>query len=272
MKVVKIDKKEYQLKSCFSEFNQKDLLMCCRVLSAIIPSDKKEIPVIEYNQLRMVLFHELLDISSKNTLQITAEQWVDILPHLNYCFDTPKFVGNLLPIIKNKLTFFYGPIGLLDNSSFGEMISADHAFQNAVYGDKDSFYLLASILYRPKRIDLSLFKESEKWNGDVREPFNLERSKERMYLFKRLPFEFIIAIFIYYKSFRVHRLEGFEDLFKGSAKKSKRDIGWFAVALELAATKFGNYDETFQQNCFNVLIQIEREIEKENNKKVPQKK
>lgn len=274
MITIQIDKKKYLLPASYEELNSEQLMKVGKIVNAEIRENKKEISVIDYNSLRMVLFHELLEIKSKTTLSITAEQWHDILPLLNFCFEAPKLTTNKILKISNSFTNFFGPQGLLDKSSFAEMIAADHAYQNALLtGDNDSFMLLASILYRPKRSDLKAFINSPNWNGDIREPFNLQRAQDRISIFKKIDKQqpgFITAVFLLYQSFRSEKLEKFEDLFKPTkGRKPKRDIGWFAVALELSASKFGNFEQTLQTNWFNVLVQLEREQEKsENIKKI----
>lgn len=219
---------------------------------------------VEFNAVRIALFTVLSNVPMIIIEKINSRQWVDILPHLNFCFQVPDFKQNPIPELKLKGLNYVGPIGLLDKSSIEEMVNADNTFiQASNTKDIDKMYLLVSILYRPVRFDLNEFKASDNWNGDIREPFNLEKCKSRAYKFKNIPTQYIVAVFLYYWAFRENKLMSFKRIFKSGKSGSKmEDRGWAGTLLEISHLPvFGNLDETKKQNWFTVLFEMDRQME-----------
>lgn len=201
--------------------------------------------------------------------QINSGEWFDILPNLDWVFDIPVLHTNHIPVLKRNVFSkkLYGPIGQLDTSSIEEMAEADDAFIKASNNqDVEMIYRLVAILYRPKRKDLTEFKKSDKWNGDVREPFNEIRCLARIKWLKRnIPFYKIVGIYIFMWSFHANQLiKGFPNLFDSVEKEVKRvgnDYGWAGTILAMSNTKFGDLEKTKNENWFVVLVEMSRQLD-----------
>lgn len=271
MVTVKIENKDYSLKTSFTEFTEKELKIVCYYRSMNMASESLDQK--QFNAVRIALFKLLSNVPMSLIEKITADQWVDILPFLNYCFKAPDFKTNPFPKLRVGFQTYVGPIGMLDKCSIEEMSQADTAFVACSNGkEPDKMYLLVALLYRPVRRDLQEFKASKHWNGDIREPFNAEKCKARVEKFKRLPPFMAIAVFLYYYSFRENKLMAFKRVFK-KANEKKEDTGtnrgWAGTLLEMAHLPvFGKFDEIILQNWFNVVYEMDRQLEiKENQEK-----
>lgn len=261
---LKFGDKEYFLKTSFTEFTEKELKIVCYYRSMNI--SQHEDNQIQFNAVRIALFTVLSNVPRSLINRVTSHQWVDILPYVNYIFKVPDFKTNPFPKLRIGLRSYVGPIGMLDKCSIEEMSQADTAFIASSNGkEEDKMYLLVALLYRPVRTDLEEFKASKNWNGDVREPFNAEKCKARVQRFKKLPKYMVVAVFLYYYSFRENRLMKFTRVFK-KATENKPDTGtnrgWAGTLLEMAHLPvFGKLDEIILQNWFTVVYEMDRQLE-----------
>ena len=263
MKKLSINAEEYHLKSSFSEFTQLEFINVCQLLSKFI---NKQANAIEYNALRIAAFRILSDVPERYVNQITASQWVDILPHLDFVFlEEPILANQLIPFVPVGKARFYGPIGLMAKCTIEEFTLIETAFVKASNGkDAEQLAVMMSYMYRPERTDIRDFKKSPKWNNDIREEFNAERCKSRIEDFKKLPMNLLVANFIYFKSVREQRFKMLKYIFAESSGKIKMDDrGWAGTLLDLSTTGvFGNYEEQAKQNWFTVMFELDRLSEK----------
>lgn len=268
MKQLKFNDQEYKLVSSWDEMSEKQLLRTCFIRSKHLTDSDQ----VALNASRIILFSILTDVPQKLVQEITAVQWIDIVPHLNFVFETPDLSTNPIPKISfGMLKTLIGPSGMLDHSNFEEMTMADTLFIRANETKSiDLFYQLFATLWRPERKDLKQFKSNpEKWNGDVREPFNDMVTSSRMAeIKKKVPFHYIVAGFVYYWSFRKNTLEArFPNYFdgpKGSKEKQGNDYGWAGPMLQLSeGAVFGNLDKTKKQHWEIVMVEISRQIDKQ---------
>lgn len=261
MKIIKIDNEEYQLKSSFSEFTKREFLK----VSFIRSQHMEEMSVGEYHAARIQMFTVISNVPMRIIEKIVAEQWADILPHVDFCFKAPDFKETPIKSYRRRCRTFHAPTGMLEKSSIGEMATADAYFIKASANSLDDFAMLAAILYRPKRRFLFFFKLSSKWNGDIREEFNMNRVKQRQKHFKKMPFHFLVSVFLYYQSFREHKLLTFTRLFPKNPTEGGLSItnrGWAGTILEIAHTSvFGTFKETSQENWLNVVTEMDMQIE-----------
>ena len=147
MKTIKINDREYYLKSSFSELTKMEIFKICHVRGTAMQGEQNE---EEFHAMRITLFTVCTNVPWKITRNITSVEWVDILPHLNWCLEVPKFNGNPIPTQRYWFKKFVGPIEKLKNSTIEEMTAADNAFvQASNKRDPEMMFLLASILYRP---------------------------------------------------------------------------------------------------------------------------
>lgn len=271
MKKIKINSEEYHLKSSYSEFTQFEFINVCQLLSQFI---NKQATAVEYNALRIAAFRILSDVPDRYTNKITASEWVDILPHLDFVFlEEPLLVNQLLPSVLVGKVPFYGPIGLMAKCTIEEFTLIETAFVKASNGkDAEQLAVMMSYMYRPERPDLTAFRKSAKWNNDIREEFNAERCKSRIEDFKKLPLNLLVANFIYFKSVREQRFKMLKYIFAESSGKIKMDDrGWAGTLLDLSHTGvFGNYEDQAKQNWFTVMFELDR-LSEQNIKSNPEK-
>lgn len=264
MKTLSIDNKKYNLRTSYKEMNRKTFFMICTLYTKFLTKATIE----EYNALRIQAFFILIGTRYRITTKIVSSEWVDILPYIDYVFeDAPNLDKNLIPVLKVgrfRRKKLFGPQGMLDNVSIYEMMEADTAFvQASNFQNIEKVYLLASILYRPQREDLAEFKRSVRWNKDVREPYNFATANERIKLMKKVPFYKIVAIFLYYWSFREGQLIKnpiFAPLFEGKDTNMGLDIGWLGTLLQVSNSTFGTLDQTKEQNWKLVLVKIANDM------------
>lgn len=262
MKNLIFNAEKYQLKSCYSEMNQYEFINIANLRSQFMVNPSTN---VEYNVLRICAFRILSNVPEDLINKITADQWVDILPFLDFVFmEVPKFIGNLIPSIKiGKLGSlrYYGPIGLMDKCTVDEFTRIDTAFVKASNGkDTDQLAVMLSYMYRPERKDLAKFRKSSKWNNDIREEFNAERCKERLPEIKKLPVQFLVANYLYFASVREQRFKILKYLFAETESKIHMDDrGWAGSMLQLSHSGvFGNFEEQMNQNWFTVMVEMDR--------------
>lgn len=276
MKTLSIDEKKYYVKTSYKEMDRKTFFMICSIYTKFLTKATIE----EYNALRIQAFFALINKNRyRITTKIVSSQWVDILPHIDYVFEeAPNLDKNLLPVLRVgrfRRTKLFGPQGMLDNVSIYEMMEADTAFvQASNFQNIEKVYLLASILYRPERKDLDEFKRSVHWNKDVREPYNFATANERIKLMKKVPFYKIVAIFLYYWSFREEQLIKspiLAPLFEGVDTNMGLDIGWLGTLLQVSNSTFGTLDQTKEQNWKLVLVKIANDMAIHQNREAKRK-
>lgn len=259
MKTILVNNKEYQLISSFSEMSKNQFLNLCILRLEHI---EKEATQIEYNSLRIIAFHLLSNIPSNLINLITADQWIDLLPHVDFAFiESPDLKNNLLPEIKIGKDKLYGPIGLMDKCTADEFTRIDTAFIKASNAkDIQSLSTMFFYMYRPKRNDLNKFKKSAKWNGDIREEFNAEKCKSRLNKIKEVPMLYLVANYLYFSSVREQRFKILKYLFAETESKIHMDDrGWSGSMLQLSHSGvFGNFEEQMKQNWFTVMVEMDR--------------
>lgn len=268
MKNLKFDNKEYQLVQSWNEMTGKQFVRTCHIRGKHINDSTQE----AFNASRIILFSILSNVPQNLINEITAVQWVDILPHLNFVFETPDLDHN--PLKKISTGIFHnviGPVGMLEHSTYEEMITADTFFTKAsTTKDIEFLYRLFAVLYRPERLNLkSVQCNPEIWNGDTREPFNSTLAKTRAKQYQEsVPFHYVVGVFLYYWSFREHVLvKQFKNLFikpQSSGQQVVRqgnDYGWAGQLLEMSGKQFGDLKETGNTHWSTILMEQSRQID-----------
>jgi len=261
MVTVEIDGKVYSLKQSYKELTRKQYAIVSHVrASNLMQLEQNQ---IEFNAIRINLFYFLSNIPLRKIRWITSAEWVDLFPYINWVFNTPDLDQNPIQWFNLRFKTYYGPIGMLDNSTMEEFSYADTSFTVASNGnDLEHMYKIVSFLYRPSRRDLAEFKNSEKWNGDIREPFNYDKSKRRLKLFKKMKFRDVVGVYLYFSAFRKYCERNYPELFKKSSSGSGSSKGWAEMLLEVSHLPvFGTVDQVSIQNCHTVLFELNRQLE-----------
>lgn len=268
---IQINESTYKLISSFTEMNKEQFLNLSRFRMQFL---ENEANLVEFNALRIPTFALLSDIPIEIQNKITAEQWVDLLPLVNFALlDVPDLKQNLLSSVNFKDSVLYGPTGLMDKCTADEFTRIDTAFVRTSNGkDIEGLAQMFAFMYRPERKNLKAFINSDLWNGDVREEFNAEKCKARIEAIKKLPMEYLIANFLYFSSVRKQRFEVLRYLFQEvESKIHMDDRGWAGSMLQLATTQvFGDFDRQMKQNWFTVMVEMDR-LSEQNIKQQPEK-
>jgi hypothetical protein len=131
---------------------------------------------------------------------------------------------------------FYNVKDRFEHVSAAEWTEGVLIFIDIQNGDSEKLYDLFFNFCRPERSDLEAFRASEQWNGDVREPFNAARAKERAETYKGKQaggevfqkdidnLEAVMVAFLWwYDELLRSFFEEYTDLFGGSDKNKSED-------------------------------------------------
>lgn len=267
--------KKFTFPESWEEMTEKQFLDYTSILGTLLFHEN--ITEQEIYARRLIALQKIMGVPVYLFQRANADEFLDLLKLLDFTKEIDINV-QLVPSVKIKTGLFkrlklVGPDKGLDTSIFDEFILADTYFVNiSKQKNIDLAYHLFAILYRPVREDLKEFRNSPQWNGDVREPFNATKCKERVPMLKKyLPRKYLIAVLYFYWGFREKNLLVYKTLFpdppkeKGNSEqtqKQKNSYGWAATRLELSGHKFGNYQQTGQENWHNIIFDMHREEEK----------
>lgn len=245
--------------------SMEEYLQICKLRSKFM---EKEADLVEFNAIRLSIFRLLSNIPEAIFNKITAEEWVDLLPYVDFAaLKTPDFDKNLIPFViipfmRYERLKYHGPIGLMDKCTAEEFTYIDTAFIQASNSkDISALVKMFAYMYRPMRSDIEKFKASSCWNGDVREEFNYEKCNSRIELFsKTIDPHLLVHNFLYFQSVRKQRFERLKYLFqKTSSKIFMDDRGWAGTMLSLSHTNvFGSFSEQMKMNWFTVMVELDR--------------
>jgi hypothetical protein len=261
----------FQMASCYSELNEKQL----QGISFLYKNHIAKLSQQDKEAMKIALLPYMLtpQPALELVLNIPAATWVDIYPHLEWIFETPRFTKWPSTFLDKLHKELHAPVEMLRTSSILEMTTMDDAFVIASK-EKDftKVYEIIACLFRPMRKDIHTFKKSAEWNGDVREPFNQYTVKERAQKLQRTVSKITAtSVYLYAKSFHdVQLVEKFQNLFPVDEQKEEgapevvrvgNNYGWPGVILEMSNTKFGDLEKTKAMNWYTVLFEMSRQVD-----------
>lgn len=261
MVTIKIDSQEFQFPQAWNELTPVQLDRVALIRAEYMDATDEQ----SMNAARMAAFKFLSGVRFSKFMNITSNQWYDLLPLMNFLFEAPSMEINPLRSIRVGARIYYGPVGMLEGATYKEMIDADTIFAKAANTkSKEDMYLLMAIMWRQKRVDLSAFKRSEKWNGDIRRPYNNPHAKELAKIFERkVSFHIAVLVFLYYWSFRNQMMAQFANLFSDleDDERQGNNYGWAGPLLEMSGGKFGTITETENTDWFTAMLHLSREMD-----------
>lgn len=120
-------------------------------------------------------------------------------------------------------------------------VSMGAAYMMAVAeGDVEAVDWLMAVFCREERKDIGVFRESEDWNGDVREVYSDERCRLRAEVFAGLDVGVKLVVVKYLEGIMVSFLDGYRELF-GSGDEEPRygdGRGWLFVLKGVAKSGY----------------------------------
>ena len=113
-----------------------------------------------------------------------------------------NYIHNPVPDI-SLFRKYYGPSDQFMNITFGEYSDVLRLFNDfQATGDKKLLYIIAAILYRPKKAFHGIRKRLNNYDGDIRVSYNAKIIEDRAYKFKVLDMGFIYGVYLYFASFQ----------------------------------------------------------------------
>lgn len=174
-------------------------------------------------------------------------------------------IKQCLPVFSSSGVHFYGPDDLLFDLSFAEFRSAITEMNDFFNGDKDSLYRFAACLYRPQRKNYKQLKNSEKWDGQRKEPFNANRISIHSETLKNAEEWKLKMILLWFCNCIKHIQENdiiidgktinFNCLFSGSENTTDNNLGWLGVLFSFAEKGvYGDVDKTDSKGLYDILL------------------
>lgn len=269
---IQVDEKKVTLPTSWNELSKKEYLYCCTIFSELIKLEKEERTpdfAKQYYAAKILMINKLAKISFRQSLKVTAAQYADLLPVVDFLDKKVNIDQNHLPKICVFGRLFYGPESGLKYSSFLEFISADSYFINLSKSkDPLTIYKLIACLYRPKQKQIRKKIKDGTFNGDMRQAFNVKMINRRANWFaKHMNQTTAQAILYFYWGFRELHVLRFKNLFDkpetdGDVKMVGNNYGWAGTLLEISGDKFGNVDQTGESNWLDVFIELSRQMDK----------
>jgi hypothetical protein len=204
----------------------------------IVDKSNKELKEI-LNLLSSVDFEE----SNFNPLALT-----------DFIFESNKLTINKFMAIKiGWFKTLYGPEERLGNSSINEFSFALN-FYNAYNKTSNEDFLnnFVACLYRPS------YKGWEA-TGDIRKPFNPFTIEQHLPLVKKMSYAHKQAIYLFFAGSMDSLSNEFKRVFSKSNSEQKSDSKqtFLDIILKISGGKFGNFDQTKDQNAYLVLKELQ---------------
>jgi hypothetical protein len=111
--------------------------------------------------------------------------------------------------------------------------------------------LLVANFCRPERTDIESFRGSDKWNGDVREPYNRSKAEERAKSFERLNVAVKVLFLKWYQYLLTVFFDEYRELLgSGGGEKRYADGRGFVMILKNAAKAhyMGDFDKVSHED------------------------
>lgn len=176
---------------------------------------------------------------------------VNLFCTIDFIFNDITLTKQLLPTLSlGMLSKYYGPDDALGNISIGEFSFAI-AFYNRYSrtSSTDDLNKLIAILYRPK-------SKTETPSGDIRKPFKKHFIEAYEIELRQLQFKYKQAVFLYFMGCMEAWSKRFPYVFSRADYGSGAPKPFINVIIELSGSKFGTFDQTFEQNAFIVLTEL----------------
>jgi hypothetical protein len=180
------------------------------------------------------------------------------------------YINNPMPEISIWRTYC-GPADQFMNISFGEYADALRLFNDfSVSGDRSLLYLIAAILYRPKKSFLFLRRRLNNFDGDKRVKYNSKIIDSRAEDFRHLHIGFIYGVYLYFASFQKFittakiqwggREIDFSILFDSQDNEQPETvpgIGMDSIMFSIAESgAFGTTEEVRKINFWEIMIRL----------------
>lgn len=205
---------------------------------------------------------EILNLLSQIDFE---ESDVNPLALTDFIFESNKLTKNNFPIIKiGWFKKLYGPEDRLANITINEFSFALNFFNSYnKTGNEEFLNNFVACLYRPT------YKGWEV-TGDRRKPFNPFTIEQHLATVKKMEFAYKQATYLLFAGSMDSLSNEFKRVFS-KADSEKKTTGtkqtFLDVILKISGGKFGNFDQTKDQNAYLVLKELQNLLEESENNK-----
>ena len=258
---------------------------------------------LDYEQFRIQAIYKLCNLKQSTKVlseEEDLEKWTNIYKLSLYVDEFFELNEDKQRIIKMDFTNnpvpsiylwkdYYGPSDQFMNINFGEYTDALRLFHdfNAT-GDIDLLYVIAAILYRPKKSFHFIKKHLNNYDGDIRVPYNSKIIDKRADKFKFLSVGFVYGVYMFFASFQKFLTSAtipwggkeidlsilFESQNDESDENKDQDIpgiGMDSIMFTIAESgAFGSTEEVRKINLWEIMIRMydlrKRDLDQKNKK------
>lgn len=281
MKDLYIEDKKFDWPEDWADLDQKVKIQIAKYSTGLLSFHGAE---------KLIIYREIIRIILENTwqkdygkfrkwwkeLKISIEQFESLKTDLEWISEKP--VEKPFEYFEHKGVKYYILPERFENVSCAEWVESIIDFMELSSSDAigNSVMLLISNFCRPKRIDLQAFRESEHWNGDVREVYNRQKAIERAAVLSDLDSGIVIQLLWWYEAQISLFFEEFRDVFTGAsgAPRYSDGRGYLMLLKNVAKAGYvGNFDQVCNAPVLNVfgMLLDEKYDADELNKKLQRK-
>lgn len=268
-----VDNIEQSIPSEWNELSKQELkFIAARFhLLALEPKDEREKYqqfIFKFRLVAMMLRIKFWQLQLQVKMaKVNKEQMLLLADLANFIFPLKdiELTKNLLPKIRNRGVWIYGPNQLLSNISLEEFAFADKYFLNfmkaASAEDKENALTkLVACLYRNKKFYIS----NENFKGDNRINFNSYLIDNLTVKYKSISLVEKLCVLMFYWGCRNELVKLYPNVFNSGnkGKASASSLGWVGVIFELGGDKIGTIDQVATKNMHYMLTFLENEIKK----------
>lgn len=232
---------------------------------------------IDYNEQRILILQHLMKMRNKHFKKINRDQLLDLLKLTDFIYSKDEKVIlsiNPLPYFRIRGRPFIGPLMDLSNFTIEDYGAIDVCiYHYSSTKDLHWLYRMAAILYKPISWSVrikNLFRPIPK---DNRVPYYDKGVDDRTSFFKKhLSHDMLDAIHFIYLAIQNFLKYQFPAVYEKAEEdmeeeEVKNDYGWSAVIMDMAGPKFGTINQTTMHLATDILLVLNRDIEKEKERK-----
>jgi hypothetical protein len=168
------------------------------------------------------------------------------------------------PYIRIGFRRYYLPLpGYADTSAIEVSMANIHylAFSHPKAPRPESLYSFLGTILRPRRLGWRLRKALATYDGEDREEYNSLRAQQRAELFKRLTFDQLIPILLYWENMNNAFVKRYEKLYEGADLNAKQLFqngeGWIATLEDVAESRVhGDFDGVCGTNIHTIWLYL----------------
>ena len=180
--------------------------------------------------------------------------------------------------IRVGLQHYYLPLpGYADTSAIEVSMANIHylAFSHPKAPRPEALYDFLGTILRPRRWDWRIRRTlAASYDGEDREPYNSLRAQRRAQRFRRLPYDVIIPILLYWENMNNAFVKRYDRLYEGADLNARQLFqngeGWISTLEDVAESHVhGNFDSVCGTNIHTIwLYLVHKKIKRDEEKRL----